>query len=175
MSRPVVGIDPGKDGAVVVVHDDGVEGWRAKSRYVMRGEYLPHEMAALMLEIMEAHPGVTVCLEEQHSQGGQGHVGPFSTGRGWGMWEGVLGTLGRLYGLSWRSVRPQTWQQGIGVPKPPRKKKGKPKPKARDPKGLVVAIVQRELPDLDLIPAGCSVIQTGLSDAAGIALYGRRG
>jgi crossover junction endodeoxyribonuclease RuvC len=113
----VLGVDPGKDGAIAVIREEvksitfhdiptlftGVGGKR---------DYDVHEMASIMRTIGEPQQ-MQVILERQqamppHMQGRtQGVATSFQIGVGYGVWLGLLGALG----IPFLTVLPATWKK----------------------------------------------------------------
>ena len=159
-SGPVIGIDPGMRGAVVLVADEVVVGWAA-DRYVRGKTYLPAEMAAAVLDLVDAARvggvanarRVVAAIERQQSRPGQGHVGPYTTGYGYGLWLGILAALGTPH----HEATPAQRRRGLGLG-------------GAKGKGPVIALVQARLPSLDLTPGRRRMPHDGLADAAAIAL-----
>lgn len=109
----VIGVDPGKTGAIAVldrqgrlydVHDMPVVG--------------PIISAALLSEVVHNYidplslpPFGTAVIEDVHSMPGQGVASSFSFGRALGVVEGVMAGEG----LSLRYVSPAKWKKAVGV------------------------------------------------------------
>jgi crossover junction endodeoxyribonuclease RuvC len=111
----IVGIDPGVSGAIAFLSTSGVlvevldlPVAEVKVGKGLRRQLMPGVLAKLLFE----RKPVTVMLEQVGSQPGEGAVGAFSFGRGFGQIEGVLCGLGVSYSL----VRPQAWKKALGVP-----------------------------------------------------------
>jgi len=110
-----VGIDPGLDGAVAIIHldrtitveDVPVVKLKAKRKYDIQG------MIALLKSLNSAE--CRIWLELVHAFPGQGVTSMFSMGEGYGLWQGILATLG----LSYELVTPQRWKKAMmeGAPK----------------------------------------------------------
>jgi hypothetical protein len=104
--RAYIGIDPGINGAIAALYEDGrcevcsvpsfsVDGKRS---FDARG----------MADVIRGYgAGARICLESVHAMPGNGAVSMFFFGRGFGIWEGILGALGRKYDL----IPPQTWKK----------------------------------------------------------------
>lgn len=102
-----VGIDPGKTGAIAViegtraaVHDVPVFGSRSRP-----GELNPDGMI-VALRLLEPHH---VYIETQQAMPRQGVSSTFATGYGYGLWVGIITTLG----LPWTAVRPAVWKRAM--------------------------------------------------------------
>jgi len=160
-----IGIDPGLSGAVVAV-DDAVDSpivyWRdtptvqlAKGK--VKRDYAVTEMRKLLQQLPG---GATVFLEQQQAFPGQGVSSTFQTGRGFGLWEGLL--AGQAC-FPYETVRPVAWQRVMlaGV-------NGEGKARSLLRAGQL-------FPELPLTrPRGRKPCMDGRSDAALIALYGLR-
>lgn len=104
------GIDPGKDGALVLVIT-GPEGvvqelrvFLAKNSYCRNGSYDFMAMRRC-LEFSGTLRGVVV--ENQHAMPAQGRTSCVTIGYGWGLWIGIVGTLG----VPLRQMSAQQWQK----------------------------------------------------------------
>ncbi len=107
-----IGIDPGFDGAVAVLDDDGpvvavcdtptlvVTGAGDKSKRVYN--------VSAMLDILAPYAGIParVMLEQVHAMPGQGVRSMFVFGEGLGLWQGILAALQIPYEM----VPPRRWQ-----------------------------------------------------------------
>lgn len=168
--RVYVGIDPGQTGAVVAINNAlcvvGV--WDTPLIALGKGKHdfdIPGmaTILRLCLALCEPGGGLSVTLERaqaMRSPNGekQGTVSSFATGRGYGIWEGVLAALK----IRWGTARPCDWvrcllrgMEGHG--------------KARS-----VAFASMRFPDLELTPPRCRKPRDGRADAACLAFYGRR-
>jgi len=136
----------------VLLEGAGGQGFLAADRYVVERAYRPKAMADLLAELA---PDLVV-LEQQQPMPGQGVTSTYSTGYGFGLWEGVCAGLG----LPALRVRPQRWQKVVlaGCP-------GEGKERA-------VRAVEALLPDFDLTPGRRRKPHEGLADACCLALYG---
>jgi len=111
----ICGIDPGISGAIAWLSDSGVlvevvdlpvvEVVVGKTK---RKQLVPGALAKLL---SDKRPSM-VMLEQVSSRPGEGAVGAFAFGRGYGQIEGVLAALGIPYSL----VRPQAWKKALSVP-----------------------------------------------------------
>ena len=113
----IAGIDPGITGAIAWLSPDGflieVEDLpvvEVKVGTSMRRRMVPAILGDMLGEAPRrpAH----VFLEEVSSRPGEGAVGAFSFGRGFGQIEGVLAGLNIPFTL----VRPAAWKKAMGVP-----------------------------------------------------------
>jgi crossover junction endodeoxyribonuclease RuvC len=112
----ICGIDPGlgsalaildQDGALVALHDTPT--LTLSTNRGTRQEYdLPGIVGLLQ---PYAGPQTHVMLEEAQAMPGQGVRSMFTTGLGFGVWLGILGTLG----LAYTRVRPLVWKRSLGL------------------------------------------------------------
>ncbi len=155
-----IGIDPGMTGAVVAIRDT-LEVWAVADTPTFRAgkgrEYDIPEMAAILRGMILASEAQVV-LERAQPMPKQGVSSTFNFGRGYGIWEGILGALGVRY----RTVRPGEWTKKVlnGLPG---------KGKARS-----IQFARQMFPDLELIPEGCRVPRDGRADAACLSYYGAK-
>lgn len=151
----VVGIDCGKDGAVVALDRAGTPlgAFLAAREYIGDREYRPKAMAALLRSLAPS----LVLLERQHPHPRDGKVQAFGTGLGFGLWSGVLAGLGIPHEI----VRAVDWQRVVlrGFP-------------GDDTKAKAVLAAESRLPALDLRPGRRTKPHNGLADAGCLALYG---
>jgi crossover junction endodeoxyribonuclease RuvC len=107
-----VGIDPGASGAIAVVNvfDQLVAVLDAPTvtTSTVSGGSRTRLDVAEAANLLRQWPGiVSVGLERVGAMPGQGVTSMFSFGEGFGMWQGILGTLGLPYEL----FLPLTWQK----------------------------------------------------------------
>lgn len=142
-----IGIDPGADGAGVVLGDRGILGVLdfAKTTPMARAEWLAANRF-LGVDL--------VAVEQVGAMPGQGVRSMFSFGLSAGWVHGVLDALG----LPWRLVRPQAWQKGVVPPK--------------GGKGAAVVVAERLWPGT-VFRGPRGGLLTGRADAALIALWAR--
>jgi crossover junction endodeoxyribonuclease RuvC len=97
-----------------------------------------------------------VTLEQAQAMPGQGVSSTFSTGRGFGIREGVLGALDVPY----RTVRPSVWVKKVlaGLP-------GEGKERS-------IRFALRMFPGCELMPKGGRKPRDGRADALCLAYYG---
>lgn len=162
----VGGIDPGKDGAIVVIAGPSfaptIHCYVTPTLGTGRREYDLQQMR----EILRAHTFDHVVLERQqtiHSNRigyTQGSVASFSIGLSYGLWMGLLAGLS----IPFETVPPKTWQKvmhaGVG---------------GGDTKARSALVAQRLHPTVDWRRnARCKGPHEGLVDAFCIAEWGRR-
>jgi hypothetical protein len=159
----IVGIDPGKDGAVVGVGDDGsieiaqlTTDLTIKIGKGTKREYLPREMHKVM-QYAKFIGATKAVIEKQQAMPKQGVSSTFSIGLGYGLWVGLLTALE----IPIVEVRPAAWQKVV--------LKGAP----GQGKGRAVYVVQQRLPALNLTPGKKRKPHDGLADAGCLTLYGQ--
>jgi hypothetical protein len=154
----VIGIDPGKSGAVVVLDLDRnvVKTWITKDAFtVAAGKTKRAYNEIAMRRAFEEFEGriALVILEKQQAMPGQGVSSTFQTGLGFGLWRGVLA------GIPTKIVHPRTWQKVVCRDLP-----GTTKARA-------ILACGHQLPDLDLTPGRRRKPFDGLADAGAMALF----
>ena len=110
----IVGIDPGISGAVAWLSSAGalVEVCDLPVAEVKVGKATRRQlMPAVLAKMLHARKPLCVYVEQVGSHPGEGAVGAFAFGRGFGQIEGILCGLGLSYVL----VRPQVWKKAIGI------------------------------------------------------------
>jgi hypothetical protein len=162
--RTTVAIDPGKDGCLFYLKDDGSYDYRLTRTHFTaltgkgaRRDYRVEAMVRVLRELQDESDEIVAFLERQGPQPGEGSVSSFSMGFGYGLWTGVLSALViPLY-----TVHPATWcatvlkgSQGAG-------------------KERAIFTAGRWLPGLNLVPQGCKKPHPGIADSACLAIYGR--
>ena len=155
----VLGIDPGKDGAAVVLRPAGVHGVLAAE--LLCGQSWEAAHSEVTRWVRQVHATWTldlVVLERVGGRPGEGATSARTMGIGWGLWLGAVSTLG----VPVLFPTPQRWQKALLSDL------------AGDTKARSVAWCRAHLPDLDLTPGRRRVPHDGLADAACLAVYGRR-
>jgi len=157
----VLGIDPGKDGALVALEASGdlVGAWRAggPSGYLKAAGVESGYLQALGLAREAAGcPPALVVLEAMGVRAGQSVGAQCTAAYGIGAIAGILTALG----WSWQESRPQAWRRALGI-----------QWVRESPKVPVLQWVERRLPQLDLRPGRCVRPHDGLADAGAIACY----
>lgn len=105
-----LGIDPGKDGAVVVVNSEGRIVFQSLTPTVNvlckgnKREYMVDSMKQILQDWDHCRFAV---LEKTQAMPGQGGTSMHSLGRGDGLWEGMLA----MAGIKYSRVHPKTWQK----------------------------------------------------------------
>lgn len=152
----ILGIDPGVTGAVSAFIDGDMISVldlpmiKVKVGKGFRKQLVPGTLADML---DKCPPGTTAFLEQVSSRPGEGAVGAFSFGRGFGQIEGVLAALSIPFTL----VHPQKWKKAVGC--------------AAD-KGLARMMATRLFPTF--ASQFARVMDDGRAEAALIGLYGVR-
>jgi len=123
--RRYLGIDPGVSGAFAVLHllDTGDQALTVHPIpcdwiEVGGGKRRRYNLFALHKALVHTTPISLAYLELQSARPGQGVVSMFSTGFGFGVWQGLLTAIGIPYML----VAPQRWRSRVGLPAGGKKK-----------------------------------------------------
>jgi len=153
------GIDPGISGAIaaidartreiLILADTPVIVTEGKKLFDIGG------MADIVRHIALTGDAVFI-LEQAQAMPGQGVSSTFSTGRGFGIWEGVLSALDVPY----RTVRPIVWTKKVFAGMP-----GEGKERS-------ILFASRMFPGAELTPKGSRKPRDGRADALSLAWYG---
>jgi crossover junction endodeoxyribonuclease RuvC len=155
MTRVSIGIDCGFKGAVAAINAQTLEVIEVTDTPVVNKTYDVSEMAAVIRHMSLLGVAV-VTLEQAQAMPHQGVSSTFSTGRGFGIWEGILGALDVPY----RTVRPHVWTKRVLAGTP-----GEGKERA-------VSFALRMFPGCELTPKGSRKPRDGRADALCLAYYG---
>lgn len=155
----VIGIDNGLDGGVCILAG---EVYRYVTPTLGEGKrsYDMQRMRAILNEGPPVFGGPYAFIERAQAMPKQGVSSTFSTGFGFGVWQGLLSGLG----IPFEIVSPQTWQKAMfmGV-------------SAGDTKAKSALVAQRVQPGVDWRKSPrCKNPHDGLTDAFCIAEWGRR-
>lgn len=159
----VIGVDNGLDGGVCAI-DFRIGRCGDVHRYITptlgtgKRVYDLQRMRDILAEFRGCD--LQVFLERAQAMPKQGVSSTFSTGYGYGVWQGLLAGLGLPYEI----VSPQTWQKAMfmGV-------------SAGDTKARSALVAQRLQPSVDWRRTPkCKKPSDGLTDAFCIAEWGRR-
>lgn len=146
---PILGIDPGQSGGMVLLLTDG----SIVDRLAFANK-TEHDIRETFMEYIEL-ADLRAYIETVHSMPGQGVASTFKFGRNFGFLIGMLTAMAIPYEL----VTPQKWQKAMGIP--PRSKNAS----KGDHKRNLKSAAQRLWPRAKWTLAIC--------DAALIAEYGR--
>jgi len=159
----IIGIDPGKSGAVVAIDKFGVavDSIAADDKGSYGGkEYVPQALVDWLVDLKWRETIQLAVVEVQSSRPPEGRKSALTTGYGWGMIVGVLAALGIPYELA----SPVTWTKSVYGGS------GKKTPSERKARSIQWA--RARVPSLSLVLDGRRVPHHGLSDAAALAMYG---
>lgn len=153
------GIDPGKDGALVLLDGDQLLDWALTRDLVgdlAWGAAAPVIAARLRGVTADHRPRLAV-LELYAGRPGEGGGSTLTIGAGWGVWRGVLA------GLGVETITPaaSAWTRAML-----RDVQG-------DGKDRAVSVAMARVPGLDLAPGRRRKPHTGLADACCLAIYGQ--
>jgi hypothetical protein len=154
-----IGIDPGLDGGIAFLNKSGLT--LHKTPVIAGKDYDLQEMKKLLVWIMHFNDPVLATIENQISMPGQGLTSTLQTGKGFGMWLGLLAGLDIPYQI----VSARAWQNKLftGV-------KG-----SLDTKAKSEIIAKRLFPRADFRKSErATKANDGLTDAACIAEFGRK-
>ncbi len=154
----VLGLDPGKDGAGVIL--DGtevVDSWLTKELLV-GGKYAPDRMAGCLRSLLARHGRFGAALELAAGRGGEGRGSARVIGEGWGLWRGILAALE----VPVITPAATTWT-GVVLKDAP----------GDDPKARSIHVALSRLPTLDLTPGKHRKPHDGLAQAGCMAIYGQ--
>jgi len=165
-----MGIDPGREGGIVVLDGLDVVGQRRANGpegyhvHEARTDCHHGTMAGAILALVGDRAPDLVILElpSWHAGKGRRKMAASTAGRHGiehGAWRGILAGLGWAHLV----LSAQQWRPLARI-------KG---PRSRDTKAATIAHVDALLPGLDLRPGKCTTDHDGLADAAGMALAAR--
>ena len=158
----IIGIDPGLQGAICVMEDCLFPVLIDTPTYKEnRGKKIKNIYDIIKIrDFISFHSkdkqNTIVYLEKQQPMKGQGVTSMFSTGLGYGMYQGLLSGLKIRYEL----IHSKTWHKTMGFV-------------SKDPKGQAYSIALRLFPTSELCTPRGKVLD-GRCDALLIAEYGRR-
>lgn len=156
----VLGIDPGKDGALVLLDGPVVQLAVLTSGLLVGKDYAPERMVEClrMFVTISSLGGIAnVVLELPGVRPGEGRGGGLTTGKGWGIWRGIVAALG----LPCITPAASSWTRVILRDAP-----GEGKDRA-------IHVALSRLPGIDLTPGRRVKPHSGIADAACLALYGQ--
>lgn len=165
----VIGIDPGRSGALVAITGNP-EAPRVVS-YTRAEEYYPPkaELNAVawgrVLAAFSARENVVAYIEAPGYRPGERTQSTATTARAYGGMVAIL----QFLGIPFHEVPAQKWTKALGVALPKKADGEAPSPKERKEKHLEA--VERVIPDLPYRTKR-GAIEDGIGDAACIALYG---
>lgn len=144
--KAYVGIDPGKSGALAIIHQDG---------RVDTYTFDPFVYAKALRYLSDCHTPVC-CLEKVGAMPGQGVVSMFNFGHNLGFIEGLL----QAYGVPYQLVPPQTWKKEFSL---------------TSDKAKSIEVCQKLFPNANLMATNRSRKPSdGIAEALLMAEYARR-
>jgi hypothetical protein len=151
-----IGIDVGYAGAVVILDATG-KLVKKDVTPLIKGDKPAYDLQSMIALLVAHKDDGIVGIEKQQSMPAQGVSSTFKLGRGYGLWEGIVATLGMPYEL----VHPKTWQKEIL----------KDMDKS-DTKQAGAVVCHRVFPKENFKASDrCKVDHIGVTDATCIALY----
>jgi crossover junction endodeoxyribonuclease RuvC len=142
-----IGIDPGKSGALAVIHEDGLI-----CRYIFDEETYVNCLSWFKSETCNA----VCCLEHVGAMPGQGVTSMFSFGQNFGFIQGVL----KANGIPFELVRPQKWKKEFSI---------------TADKNTSIEVCKRLFPNVSLRRTDkCTTDHDGMAEALLLAEYARR-
>lgn len=154
-----IGIDNGLDGGIVAINNkqEIIGKWIMPTiKLKKRREFDVRRITEIFEELVRMSRGMYVVLEKAHVRPISGKVQCFTTGFGYGMFQGILGTLQTSYEI----VQPKLWQKELL------------KGLSSDTKEASIMFCKHKWPKEDWTPTEKSrKPHDGLTDAAAMALY----
>ena len=141
-----VGIDPGKSGAFVVLHEAEVFYYGKFSKFAVLN--MAHQLS-------HAHENTKCCIEKVHAMPKQGTVSMFSFGENFGWLKGVLD----MAGISYQEIPPQTWKKEFNL---------------NSDKNNSIEVAMQLFPKMNLVPEGARKPDNNIAEALLMAEYARR-
>jgi hypothetical protein len=174
----IIGIDPGKNGAIIELSDTGV---RARYTMPLIGNEFDIQALHQILCWFKNNGAHHIFIEDVHAIFGSAAKATFSFGFVCGAIQGVVVACG----IPFTVVQPKIWQKEVyqGIPeirKPPiiikkGKRTGQTIQGKRDCKKMSELAAKRLFPTVDLRKnEACKISHDGIVDALLIAEYGRR-
>ena len=157
--RISIGIDPGLSGAIAAISVGSLEALEVMDTPVVTSEGKRlHDIGGMADAIrhMSLFGDAVVILEQAQSMPGQCVSSTFSTGHGFGIWEGILSALDVPY----RTVRPSVWTKKVLAGTP------------GEGKARSIQFAMRMFPVVELTPKGSRKPRDGRADALCLAYYG---
>ena len=144
-----IGIDPGKGGALAVLHEDG-----SSIIYPFSVEGYKEILADLSVENFRCR--AKCCLEHVNAMPGNGGVSMFHFGENFGFIQGLL----TAYDIPYELVRPQKWKKFYGI---------------TSDKNTSIEVCHRLFPYVDLKRTErCKKMDDGFAESLLLAEYCRR-
>lgn len=140
-----IGIDPGKKGAMAVIHEDGSV------------SVIPFDERRYIVSLgLIAGNDVKCCIEDVHAMHGNGVTASFNFGKSYGWLLGMLDTLG----IPYQAVSVQKWKKEYGL---------------NSDKQKSIEVCHRLFPNVDLKRTDrCKKDDDGIAEAILLSEYARR-
>ena len=117
ISVKVLGIDPGKKGAAVLLRENGQIDMIWDTPTLTIGKKVVHDPTAMANIIRPYTTRAYVAIEDVHAMPGQGVTSMFQFGVGFGLWQGIIAALQ----MPVTFYTPQAWKKGVLAGMPPGK------------------------------------------------------
>lgn len=142
-----IGVDPGKNGGIAVIHNDG--------DIIHLYPYDEYRLVTI-LEIYANIRNIKCVLEKVNAMPGQGVVSMFNFGQNFGFIQGVL----KAYNIPFELVPPQKWKKEFSV---------------TSDKNTSIEVAKRLFPQVNLkATERCKKDHDGMAEALLMAEYARR-
>lgn len=162
-----LGIDNGQKGAIVAING-AYQAVVQEQMPMIPGDAKKLDLVMLWRILSDAKNmsggDIYAVLEYAQVMPKQGAVSGFTIGKGYGAMQMALIALRIPHEI----VRPRGWQKGVGIVTPSGVELAERKRKI---KAQAIAVCQRRLPSLALVPEGKRVPHDGLADAGCMALH----
>ena len=153
-----IGIDPGFNGAIAVIHNkEGIAMLRDMPiiKVGTKRAYDINEMVDLLIPYASFDDTVVI-LEQSQAMPKQGVSSTFKTGVGYGAWLGIIGALK----MKLRTIHPRVWSNTVF------------KGMTGQGKSRSILFAKQMYPEAELCPGRTKKPKDGRSDAICIAHYG---
>lgn len=148
MVRHYIGIDPGKNGGIALLDEEG------PIEYTV----MPDTVAGVydwLSSLATSLTNAAMVIEMAQPMPKQGVVSVFTYGRHFGAFE----VLARAFGIPYHEVRPAVWKKAMGL---------------SSDKVDSIQLCQRLFPSANLTPDRCRKPHDGMAEAILVAEWGRR-
>ncbi|HYF53930.1 MAG TPA: hypothetical protein VEA41_06700 [Salinarimonas sp.] len=154
-----IGLDPGKDGALVALDGMTVLAQVLTADLLLEKQYVPERLAEEVRRVLLLGDpsSALVVLETPMVLPGEAGRAGLTTGKGWGLWRGIFAALG----IAVIEPAPSAWTRAMLRDAP------------GEGKARAVHVASSRLPGLNLTPGRRRKPHEGLADAAVLALYGQ--
>lgn len=141
-----IGIDPGKNGGIAVIHDD----------FIQNKPYSDEDIIKLVCYAKARTNNARCVLEKVNAMPGQGVVSMFNFGQNYGFIQGVL----KAYNIPFELVPPAKWKKEFSV---------------TSDKNTSIEVAKRLFPQVNLkATERCKKDHDGMAEALLMAEYCRR-